>query len=82
MHAKVFLPLRFYLADLFCPQSEPSRLCMDNVPYIKSALGEKSHTKRNRHVLIRMEITNHALENKKITLKHLNTADMVDIEIL
>jgi hypothetical protein len=77
MHAKVFLPLRFYLNDLFCPQSEPSRLCMDNVPYIQSALGEKSHSKRNRHVLIRMEITNHALENKEITLEHLNTVDMV-----
>jgi hypothetical protein len=77
MHAKVFLPLRFYLSDLFCPQSEPSRLCMDNVPYIQSALGEKSHSKRNRHVLIRMEITNHALENQEITLEHLNTVDMV-----
>jgi hypothetical protein len=77
MHAKVFLPLRFYLSDLFCPQNEPSRLCMDNVPYIQSALGEKSHSKRNRHVLIRMEITNHALENKEITLEHLNTVDMV-----
>ena len=77
MHAKVFLPLRIYLIDLFCPKSEPFRLCMDNVPYIQSALGEKSHSKRNRHVLICMEITNHALENQLITLEHLNTVDMV-----
>jgi hypothetical protein len=77
MHAKVFLPLRFYLSDLFCPQIGPSRVCMDNIPYMQSALGEKSHSKRNRHVLIRMEIINQALANEEITLEHLNTVDMV-----
>ena len=50
---------------------------MDNVPYIQSALGEKSHSKRNKHVLVRMKITDQALENKEITLEHLNTFDMV-----
>jgi hypothetical protein len=77
MHNKIFLPLRYYLKDLFCPQTTPSRLCMDNVPYMQSALGEKGHSKHNRHVLIRMTITNDALENKEITLEHLNTVDMV-----
>ena len=53
---------------------------MDNVPYIQLALGEKGHSKRNCHVLIRMEIINHALENKEITLEeHLNTVDMVSV---
>ena len=77
MHNKIFLPLRFYMADLFFPQEKPSRLFMDNVPYIQSALGEKSHSKRNKHVLVRMKITDQALENKEITLEHLNTFDMV-----
>jgi len=77
MHNKIFLPLRYYLGDLFCPQTTPSRLCMDNVPYMQSALGEKGHSKHNRHVLIRMKITNDALENGEITLEHLNTVDMV-----
>jgi hypothetical protein len=77
MHNKIFLPLRYYLNDLFCPQTTPSRLCMDNVPYMQSALGEKGHSKHNRHVLIRMTITNDALEKDEITLEHLNTFDMV-----
>jgi hypothetical protein len=77
MLAKTLLPLRFYLAELSFPQLFPSRVCMDNIPYIQSALGEKGHSKRNKHVLIRMKIVNEALTNGEITLEHLKTNDMV-----
>jgi len=77
MLAKVLLPIRFYLAELSFSQSAPSRVCMDNVPYMQSALGEKGHSKRNKHVLIRMKVVNEALEHNEITLEHLNTFDMV-----
>ena len=77
MLAKTLLPLRFYLAELSFPQLAPSRVCMDNIPYIQSALGEKGHSKRNKHVLIRMKIVNEALTNGEITLEHLKTNDMV-----
>ena len=50
---------------------------MDNVPYMQSALGEKGHSKRNKHILIRMKVVNEAIANGEITLEHLNTFDMV-----
>ena len=50
---------------------------MDNVPYMQSALSEKGHSKRNKHVLIRMKIVNEAITNDEITLEHLTTSDMV-----
>jgi hypothetical protein len=77
MLAKILLPLRFYLAELFHPSITATRICMDNVPYMQSALGEKGHSKRNKHVLIRMKIVNEAISNDEVSLEHLRTIDMV-----
>ena len=77
MLAKIILPIRFYLEELFHPQLNASRVCMDNIPYMQSALSEKGHSKRNKHVLIRMKVTNEAISNNEITLEHLTTSDMV-----
>jgi hypothetical protein len=77
MLAKLLLPLRFYLAELSYPQVSATRVCMDNVPYMQSALGEKGHSKRNKHVLIRMKIVNEAISNDENSLEHLRTIDMV-----
>ena len=66
MLAKILLPLRFYLAELFHPSITATRICMDNVPYMQSALGEKGHSKRNKHVLIRMKIVNEAISNDEV----------------
>jgi hypothetical protein len=77
MLAKILLPIRFYLAELSYPQFNATRVCMDNVPYMQSALGEKGHSKRNKHVLIRMKIVNEAISNDEISLEHLRTIDMV-----
>jgi hypothetical protein len=77
MLAKILLPLRFYLAELFHPSITATRICMDIVPYLQSALGEKGHSKRNKHVLIRMKIVNEAISNDEVSLEHLRTIDMV-----
>jgi hypothetical protein len=44
---------------------------MDNVPYMQGALGEKGLGKNVKHVLIRLRITDEALEKGEITLEHL-----------
>jgi hypothetical protein len=49
---------------------------MDNVPFMQAILGEKGYSKYLKHVLIRVRVANDALENKEITLEHLDTADM------
>ena len=77
MLARLLLPLRFYLAELLHPLLTATRVCTDSVPYMQSALGEKGHSKRNKHVLIRMKIVYEALSNDEITLEHLRTLDMV-----
>ena len=50
---------------------------MDNVPYMQSALSGKGLSKNVKHVLIRVRVTDAALEKKEITLEHLKTVDMV-----
>jgi len=71
------IPIRYYLEELLHSQSKPSRIAMDNVPYMQGALGEKGLGKNVKHVLIRLRITDEALEKKEITLEHLTTEDMV-----
>jgi hypothetical protein len=77
MISRRVLPLRFYLEELLHPQLQPSRVAMDNVPYMQSALSGKGLSKNVKHVLIRVRVTDAALENKEITLEHLRTVDMV-----
>jgi hypothetical protein len=77
MISRRVLPLRFYLEELLHPQLQPSRVAMDNVPYMQSALSGKGLSKNVKHVLIRVRVTDAALENKEITLEHLKTVDMV-----
>ena len=77
MLAKLLLPLRFYLAELYHPLLTATRVCMGSVPHTQSALGERGHSKRNKHVLIRMKIVSEALSSNEITLEHLRTTDMV-----
>jgi hypothetical protein len=71
------IPIRHYFEELLHVQTKPSRVAMDNVPYMQGALGEKGLGKNVKHVLIRLRITDEALENKEITLEHLRTVDMV-----
>jgi len=77
MISRRVLPLRYYLEELLHPQLQPSRVAMDNVPYMQSALSGKGLSKNVKHVLIRVRVTDAALENKEITLEHLRTVDMV-----
>ena len=56
------IPIRYYLQELLHSQSKPSRIAMDNVPYMQGALGEKGLGKNVKHVLIRLRITDEALE--------------------
>ena len=65
------IPIRCYLEELLHLQSKPSRIAMDNVPYMQGALGEKGLGKNVKHVLIRLRITDEALEKGEITLEHL-----------
>jgi hypothetical protein len=71
------IPIRYYLEELLQHQDKPSRIAMDNVPYMQGALGEKGLGKNVKHVLIRLRITDEALEKGEITLEHLRTEDMV-----
>jgi hypothetical protein len=71
------IPIRYYLEELLHSQPKPSRIAMDNVPYMQGALGEKGLGKNVKHVLIRLRITDEALEKGEITLEHLKTEDMV-----
>ena len=70
------LPIRYYLEELWHIQNEPTRVAMDNVPFMQAILGEKGYSKFLKHVLIRVRVANDALENKEITLEHLDTEDM------
>jgi hypothetical protein len=71
------IPIRYYLDELLHSRAKPSRIAMDNAPYMQRALGEKGLGKNVKHVLIRLRITDEALEKGEITLEHLKTVDMV-----
>ena len=62
-----------HFKELGFPQHELTRIYMDNLPFVKSVVGEKGASIKSKHIMIRLSIINKAYVNGDIDLKHMST---------
>ena len=77
LHVRKLLPIRSFVAELGFPQDKPTKVCMDNLPFMQTITGSRGCSDRSKWILLRHRVVQEAYARDEIYFEHLGTQHMV-----
>ena len=63
---------QYLFKELAFPQGHPTRIYMNNLPFMNSVVGDKGASVKSKHIMIRLSLINEAYVNGDIDLRTSN----------
>ena len=58
--------MRYFFKEMGFPQTHPTTICIDNLPFLKSVVGDEGASIKSKHIMIRLRIMNEAYMTQHI----------------